>query len=77
MLNGDSDGPVYATDENIKPGKQVWLIHPQEDGTVLLQNKMFQKYIGIATELKPNVTLVVTESALKFVMEYTENNVYK
>ncbi|KAG8796641.1 hypothetical protein FRC12_013633 [Ceratobasidium sp. 428] len=77
MLNGDSDSPVYATDPNIKPAKQTWLLHHQDDGTVLLQNKLFGKYIGIATDLKPNVTLVATNSAIKFVMEHTKEDSYK
>ncbi|KAG8705910.1 hypothetical protein FRC09_002698 [Ceratobasidium sp. 395] len=77
MLNGDSDSPVYATDPNIKPAKQTWLLHHQDDGTVLLQNKLFGKYIGIATDLKPNVTLVATNSAIKFVMEHIKDDSYK
>ncbi|KAG8697350.1 hypothetical protein FRC09_007917, partial [Ceratobasidium sp. 395] len=88
MLNGDSDSPVYATDSNIKPAKQTrrdsgdqqnsqWLLHHQDDGAVLLQNKLFGKYIGIATDLKPNVTLVATNSAIKFIMEHAQDDSYK
>ncbi|KAG9102362.1 hypothetical protein FS749_004148 [Ceratobasidium sp. UAMH 11750] len=77
MLNGDSDSPVYATTPNSKPAKQIWFLHRQEDGAILLQNELFGKYIGVATYLHPNVTAVATDSAIKFFMESTGKDSYK
>ncbi|KAG9099500.1 hypothetical protein FRC06_005214 [Ceratobasidium sp. 370] len=77
MMNGDSDSPVYATTPNAKPAKQVWVLHRQEDGGILLQNELFRKYIGVATALHPNVTVVATDSAIKFIMKPTGKDSYR